>query len=185
VAVRIRPPAAAVVTHTIVKVRQEPKRPEPLEPYISNVAYREVVHHDGTWLWALDLAAGDVVLAERLAACLPRINYVGKRGSFVQFLGLSRRSEIDASFTQPYDPAAGFIAPPAWHVQALDDFGPEADLNALSSYSSAKPQRDRHRVFPTSIVPLGLRNTGPGFSEYRAQESGEHAPRSPSDFLSR
>ncbi|MCC7103689.1 MAG: hypothetical protein IT307_00975 [Chloroflexi bacterium] len=169
VEVRIRPPAAAAVTHTIVKVRQEPKKATPGEPYISSVAYREVVHHAGSWLWAFDLAAADNVFADRLVRCLPRVNYVGKRGSFVQFLGFERRTELDASFTAVYDEMNGFTMPPAWHIQPLDDFGPEATLGVLSSYSPAPARRDRHRVFRSTIIPLGLASSGPGFSEYRAE----------------
>src|SRR4051794_28157339 len=96
---RVRPPGTAVVTHTIVKIRQEPKAPSPAVPYISSVAYREVVHHTGSWLWAFDLAAGDEVLAERLVLALPHVRSVGKRGSFLQFLGLSRAVELDETFT--------------------------------------------------------------------------------------
>lgn len=168
VEVRLRPPPAAVVTHTIIKIRQEPKKPSPALPYISNVAYREVVHHAGTWLWAFDLAAGDEVLAERLARCLPHVNYVGKRGSFIQFLELGRQSELDASFTAVYDLVNGFSMPPAWHVQSLDDFGPEASLDVLSTYSATSAKRDRHRIFRNTIIPLGLASAGPGFTEYRS-----------------
>jgi hypothetical protein len=56
--------------------------------------------------------------------------------------------------------------PSLWHVAALDDFGLEASLEILSSYSSAKARRDKHRTFVQTVVPLGLVNTGPGFSEY-------------------
>jgi hypothetical protein len=165
--VRIRPPAAAVVTHTIVKIRQEPKRASPGQPYISNIAYREVVHHAGSWLWAFDLAAGDETLAERLAQALPRVRYVGKRGSFVQFLGLTRRTVLGTEFSAAIEPGADFQVPPAWHLQPLDDFGPGATFDALSTYSSARAVRGRDRVFRTTVIPLGLMSTGPGFSEYR------------------
>jgi len=167
VEVRIRPPGAAVVTHTIVKIRQEPKKSSPGEPYTSNIAYREVVYHRGTWHWAFDLAAGDDLLAERLAGALPRVRYIGKRGSFVQFLGLSRTERLGPEYTAAIDPTRSFEVPDAWQLQQLDDFGPEATFERLSSFSTARAERGRHRVFATTIIPLGLTSAGPGFSEYR------------------
>lgn len=167
VEVRIRPPSSAVVTHTIVKIRQEPKKPSPELPYISNVAYREVVHHAGRWLWAFDLAAGDDRLAERLVATLPHVRYVGKRGSFVQFLGFGRAEQLDDTFTAPIVPGEGFSIRSAWHVQQLDDFGPDATFARLSTFSAERARRDRDRMFTTTVIPLGLVRSGPGFSEYR------------------
>jgi hypothetical protein len=167
VAVRIRPPETAIVTHTIIKIRQEPKTPSTAQPYISSVAYREVVHHAGGWRWAFDLAAGDDVLAERLVATLPHVRYVGKRGSFIQFLTLNRAEEIDDTFTAPIEPGQDFRVSNAWHVQQLDDFGPAATFERLSTFSSARARRDQDRTFTTTVIPLGLVRSGPGFSEYR------------------
>lgn len=169
VAVRIAPPAAACVTHTFVKVRQEPKKPDPLRPYIDSIAYREVVHHQGIWRWAFDLAAGDDVLAHRLVSLAPYVSYIGKRGSFIQFQGLSRLAEIGADFTQPVDSDNEWLLPPKAHIAPLDDFGPDADLATLSSFTLVKARPQKHRRYVQTIVPTGLVNTGPGFSEYRAK----------------
>jgi hypothetical protein len=164
---RIAPTDAAAVTHTFVKVRQESRDADPLVPYIASIAYREVAHHHGRWLWAFDLAAGDDRLAERLVRLAPHVGYIGKRGSFVQFLGLSRLTELSDRFTQPVQNEQPWSPPPRAHVVALDDFGPEADLETLSSFTDRSPRRDRHRKFVDTFVPVGLVNTGPGFSEYR------------------
>jgi hypothetical protein len=171
VEVRIRPPNAALVTHTIVKIRQEPKTPSSGQPYASNIAYREVVHHRGIWRWGFDLASGDDLLAERLVAALPRIRYVGKRGSFVQFLGLGRAQLVGPEFTAAIDPSRPYELPPTWQLQELDDFGPQATFERLNTFSSARVERGRHRIFATTIIPLGLVNTGPGFSEYASGET--------------
>lgn len=168
VAVRLAPPQTACVTHTFVKVRQESRDADPLRPYIASIAYREVVHHQGTWHWAFDLAAGDDTLAERLVRIAPHLTYIGKRGSFVQFVGLSRLGELGPTFTQPVQNQGSWIPPQRAHIMPLDDFGPEADLETLSSFTPKKPTRDKHRRFVETIIPLGLVNTGPGFSEYKA-----------------
>src|SRR5207248_2649333 len=44
VCVRVAPTSGAVVTHTFVKIRQEPKQRNRAVLYISSIAYREVVH---------------------------------------------------------------------------------------------------------------------------------------------
>lgn len=165
--VRIRPPSAAVVTHTIVKIRQEPKTPNPGQPYTASIAYREFVHHAGRWYWAFDLAGGDDELPGRLVATLPRVRYIGKRGSFVQFLSFSRAEELGDDFTAPISPGEDFRVPAAWHAQPLDDFGPGATFASLSTFSEGRAMRGRDRIFTTTLIPLGLTSSGPGFSEYR------------------
>ncbi|SRR5579884_2947273 len=167
--VRIAPTARAVVTHTFCKIRQEPKTASREHPYISSVAYREVVHAPGEWRWAFDLAALDDQAAGWLVELLPYISWIGKRGSFVQFLGLARQPDLSVEFTQPRA-ENGFQMPSRWHVADLDDFGPQASLDVLSSYSASRVQRDRHRQFVQTIVPLGIVNVGPGFSEYERAE---------------
>jgi hypothetical protein len=167
--VRIAPPVAATVTHTFVKVRQESRKGDPLRPYDSTIAYREIVYHHGRFLWAFDLAACDDSATEHLVRLAAHVNYVGKRGSFVQFVGFSRTAELGNRFTQPVQNEVPWSPPPRAHFVPLDDFGPEADLQTLSSFSSSSPKRDRHRKFVDTIVPVALMNTGPGFSEYRRE----------------
>jgi hypothetical protein len=163
--VRVAPPARAVVTHTFVKIRQEPKKADPLRPYGSSIAYREVAYFVGEWLWAFDLAGCEDELILLMPELLAHVGYIGRRGSFVQLMGIERRRELDVAFTQP-QADEGFLLPERWHVAMLDDFGPEASLEVLSSYSTQQAKRDRHRRFVQTIVPLGIVNSGPGFTEY-------------------
>ncbi len=170
ITLRIAPPQAAVVTHTFVKVRQEPHDPreDPLRPYIGSIAYREVVSYSGLLRWAFDMTNCDQEAAERLVRIAPHINYVGKRGSFVQYLRVRRLTDLDAAFTQPLENERAFALPARAHIVPLDDFGPEANLQVLSSYTPVSPKRGKHRKFVHTVVPLGIVNTGPGFTEYRA-----------------
>jgi len=156
----------ATVTHTIIKIRQEPKDRKSASTYISAVAYREFVHLTGPLRWAFDLALGPELLATALTDIAPTINYVGKRGSFIQFLGAERQARLDNRvFTQPLN-GPELQPTEAMHVATLDDFGPEATLDALNSFSETQIRRGKHRVFRETLVPLGLLNVGPGFSEY-------------------
>jgi len=164
--VRVNPGPSAVVTHTFLKVRQESRGSDPLRPYSSTISYREVVHHQGPWLWAFDLASVELATAEKVITLLPHIRYVGKRGSFIQFLGFQRVLEVGVEFTQPVMRSGAWSPPTRGHITPLDDFGPEAELAVLSSFSAKPARRDRHRKFVETIVPLGIVNSGPGFTEY-------------------
>jgi hypothetical protein len=166
VEVRIAPPRSVVVTHTFVKVRQESRDSDPLRRYNSTIAYREVAYLGGSSHWAFDLAAADDIFAKRLVGLFPHICYIGKRGSFVRFLRCYRTVALGLEFTQPVVRQGQWSPPSRAHIVPLDDFGPDADLETLSSFTQKKPRRDRHRRFVETIVPVGIVNTGPGFTEY-------------------
>jgi hypothetical protein len=166
VELRIAPGKNAVVTHTFIKVRQESRDSDPLRPYSSNISYREIASHRGPWLWAFDLAAGDDLVAQCLVDLLPHISYIGKRGSFVQFQRCYRRASLGLEFTQPVARQGQWSPPPRAHIVPLDDFGSDSDLETLSSFTQKRPKRDQHRRFVDTIVPIGIVNTGPGFTEY-------------------
>jgi hypothetical protein len=169
--VRVSPPQRSVVTNTFVKVRQEPKNPTAENPYISGIAYRELICHEGLWRWGFDIRGKPEGFQEELSALLAHVSYVGKRGSFIQFVGVEGAAVLDSSFTQPLEPGQPWTLPRGAHVLVLDDFGPEADLETLSSFSRGKQvRRERHRRFVETIVPLETFSSGPGFTEYRIAE---------------
>jgi hypothetical protein len=166
VEVRIAPTPAAIVTHTFVKVRQEARDPASASPYSSTIAYRELAHLEGVTRWAFDLAPADDKAAAQIAELLPLICYIGKRGSFVRFIRMCRAIDIGAEFTQRIIRQGSWSPPPRAHIVPLDDFGPDADLETLSSFTARRPRRNQHRRFVETIVPVGIVNTGPGFTEY-------------------
>jgi hypothetical protein len=166
VEVRIAPTDRAVVTHTFVKVRQESRDPNAASPYGSTIAYREIAHLQGVLRWAFDLASGNDLLARQMIQLLPLICYIGKRGSFVRFVRSYRARYLASEFTQPIIRTDTWAPPARAHIAPLDDFGPDAEMAVLSSYSKGKPKRDRHRRFVDTIIPLGIVNSGPGFTQY-------------------
>ncbi len=164
--VRIGPPDRAVATHTIVKIRQEPKGKTEGVAYTSSVAYREFVHFRGDLSFAFDLRTLDKRSAELTCALAPAIRSIGKRGGFIQFLGMERHEELGRRFTVPLE--SWESAADACHLAWLDDFGPEATFDILNSYSDKSIKRDKHRKFVQTVVPLGRRSAGPGFTDYSA-----------------
>lgn len=166
---RIGPPERAVVTHTIVKIRQEPKQPKPDMPYGSAVAFREFVAYAGDIKVAFDLSTLTARCAEWLVGLAPCINYFGKRGSLMQFTGMERAECLDHRFTQAVS-VMDLSVPGRAHIAYLDDFGPEATLDVLDSYREESIKRDKHRKFVECVIPLGVANAGPGFTEYELAE---------------
>jgi hypothetical protein len=170
---RVRPPNHAVVTHTIIKIRQEPKDPKknPGVAYGSAVAYREFVHFSGLMRIAIDLATVSEGAASAIANAAQLVTYFGKRGGFFQFLRAERVSDLGAAFGQPVA-SPDLKLPLRSHLSTLDDFGPEANFDALNSYSATPIKRDKHRKFVQTIIPLGVTNVGPGFTQYESAEAG-------------
>jgi hypothetical protein len=171
--VRIGVSQHACVTGTIQSVRQETrevdrKRHPDLPFYRSTIAMREFVHCRGPLRLAFDVETCTADLATLLGALAPAINYLGRRGSFVQYAGHSHQPELDATFTQPL-PENSEEDATAWGQRAtLDDFGSQANFEALNSFSAAPIQRGVHRAFVKTIVPLQVHNAGPGFVHYCA-----------------
>jgi hypothetical protein len=169
---RIGVPRHACVTGTIQSVRQEVreverKRNPELPPYRASIAMREFVHYQGTVGLAFEVKTCAAELIPLLVRIAPAINYFGKRGSFIQYLGGGRQAELDASFGQAVD-GGGADVPAAGLRTVLDDFGSQATFDALNSFSSAEVQRGVHRRFVETMVPLDVYNAGPGFVHYRA-----------------
>jgi hypothetical protein len=102
---RLGVPAQACVTGTIQGVRQETrdverKRSPKLPWYRSTIAMREFVHYQGELRVAFALETSSPDLVAVLLAAAPAINYLGKRGSFFQYL-----ATISARIWMPHSPS--------------------------------------------------------------------------------
>ena len=167
--VRIGVPEHACVTGTIQMVRQETREIErkknPQLPwYRANIAMREFVHYQGGLRLAFDRDTCHSELIVLLRQIAPAVNYLGKRGSFFQYVGYSERHDLDSTFTQAVDKDLG--DPAGGQRVTLDDFGAGATFDALNSFSPAQLKWQIHRRFVETFVPLSLHNTGPGFTHY-------------------
>ena len=145
----------------------ERKRNPEMPLYRGNIAMREFVHYKGGIRLAFDVETCPTDLIELVIEVAPAINYLGKRGSFVQYLDCVRQMELDSTFMQPVDDHSAGL--PAWgHRAMLDDFGTRASFDALNSFSDSEVQIGIHRKFVETIVPLDVYNFGPGFVHYSA-----------------
>jgi hypothetical protein len=168
--VRIGVPQHACVTGTIQMVRQETreverKRNPGLPWYRPNIAMREFVHYQGDLRLGFDRDSCHPDLTVFLRQIAPAINYLGKRGSFFQYLGYSEQQDLDSTFTQMVGNDGGDL-PARGHRATLDDFGSSATFDALNSFSSAAIKWEIHRRFVETFLPFSVHNTGPGFTHY-------------------
>lgn len=167
VPVRIGVPEHACVTGTIQTVLQESreedrKRNPALPLYRPSIAMREFVHYEGSISLAFDSHRCSPDFNSLLLRAGPAINYLGKRGSFVQYRGYLKQPELDHTFTIPSKD--GGTVP--GQIATLDDFGPGASFDALNSFTSIEMQRGVHRKFVDTTIPLTIHNAGAGFVHY-------------------
>lgn len=179
VRVRIKPASESIITQTIQKVRvpkeekgkrepvAESKATDKLTEYQSTVAYREVVWLKDSWVWAFDVG-DDATLANDLRKLAPCVNYVGKRGSFVQLINASEQDgELGPGFTVPLEESGTPPIEVCCHVAPLDDFGSEMTFDAANSYNQeSKVRLNKHRRIIPTLVPSRVTNSGYGFRRY-------------------
>ena len=167
VEVRIKPAGNSIVNQTIQKIRQEERNDrESDQIYISSIAYRELVYLDSCWIWAFNVRE-DTELSSLLLKLAPAINYVGKRGSMIQFMGSETRDELDNRFTMPIAEIQGVRLPERTHIALLDDFGPKANFNCLNSFDpKARVDLGKHRLRISTLIPSGVIDAGSGFVHY-------------------
>jgi hypothetical protein len=168
--VRIGVPGHACVTGTIQMVRQETREIErkknPRLPwYRPNIAMREFVHYQGDLCLAFDRHTCHSELTVLLRQIAPAVNYLGKRGSFFQYVGCLERQDLDSAFTQPVEKDGGDLTIRGQRA-TLDDFGAAASFDALNSFSATEIKWEIHRRFVETFVPFSVHNTGPGFTHY-------------------
>ena len=128
---------------------------------------REFVHYSGILRLAFDLKTCADDFIALLIEAAPSINYLGKRGSFVQYIHGARRTDLGAGFTEPADEAR---APQAGQRMFLDDFGTKASFSALNTFLQTELRRGMDRRFVDTIVPLIVYSSGPAFVHYAAKE---------------
>ena len=169
--IRFKPPKHLTVQNTFIKIKQE-NREAPAGVYSSTIAYREFCFFRGRLTAAIETAGLDRQAIELLARILRHINYLGKRGSFWQFLGCEERGQLGEGFTIP-DTASRFKIGNYAVVQPLDDLGQtEAkDLfDRINTYSSKPITLNKHRVLNYTFLPYLLRKSARHYSYYEASD---------------
>jgi hypothetical protein len=131
-------------------------------PMGNTIAYREFVQYGGA-LWLAFEMNGDAPLLQ-LAA---QINYLGKRGGFMQFTGWEESETLPAGFTR-LNPEAGAPFRADGLLQVLDDCGPKMTFAQADIYSGKSIGLDKPngRVLQPVVLPYRQIQSSRGFTLY-------------------
>jgi hypothetical protein len=168
--IRFFPPEHCIVQQTFIKIKQQ-ERNAPRGIYTSNIAYREFCYFSGDLAVALDINGLEEVDRLYLTELFPRINYLGKRGSFMQFITCQTwEGPLPRGFSCPENEAdianGGYAS-----TNYLDDFS-EALIQSndgferINSYSS-KPSNLKYRALIRTLLPYRQESSGKHFTYYK------------------
>jgi hypothetical protein len=169
--VRVSPPEHCIVQNTFQKVLQA-DRNAPKGYFSSTIAYREFCFYWGELNVALVVSGLSSEQIENLGKIAAHINYFGKRGSFVQFLGCETSEILPHGFTHPGDDPK--IRSKTYGVSNfLDDFGEDAFkdkklFERISTYGKGPaPLLGKHRILVPTLLPYRLERSSRGFTHYK------------------
>lgn len=176
--VGLRPAERVVVNNTFIKIlrprRKDSKsKEEDVEDsevgsadagfFGRTIAYREYAQIDGVFGIALEVQQHEH--ASLLSRWFPMIQYLGKRGGFVQMIseptmlddvsdyllldGEPRSFDLEAILTQ------------------LDDAGDELTFERANVYSGEKMTLGKHRLFRTVALPYRVARSSRGYTDYQ------------------
>lgn len=147
---RSSPPQWACVTNSFVKVQRPPKTAEPGNPFKPTVAFREYVQFRGEMRLAFEVSGLTAEQRQTLSELLLRLNMLGKRGGFMQWLQQSEMPDLNAHFVA--HTGDGRMAGGSAVMHYLDDYGPKMTWEKISTFDKATPDR----VVVSALVPYRM-----------------------------
>jgi len=158
--IAVRLPHQIVVNNTFNRILRAARSPSPGQwPYQRTIGFREYVQFGGP------LALAFQGLTDELASLLAQINYLGKRGGFIQLLGLPEVVEtLPAGFTVLTHEVDGAF--PLGTLQMVDDWGKRLTFEHLNIYSDKSMRIGTHRVFHHVVLPHRPVRSSRGFTLY-------------------
>ncbi|MBE2236480.1 MAG: hypothetical protein IAE81_01740 [Caldilineaceae bacterium] len=163
--VAVRGPAWITVNNTFTKILKPMKGKPELDPetgltraLINSVGFREYVQWQGELQVALDVENPDAPWARWLAL----INYIGKRGGFIQVLERPVENEALASgFVDLSTAATDF--PLYGTMQLMDDCTPDLSFEQVNVYTDKRVTR----VLRNVTIPYQVAGSSRGYTLYR------------------
>lgn len=170
----LRPAERVVVTNLFQKVLK-PRRGEPdlaaqdAGPFQKTIGYREYAQWEGALGIALRIDGQEI--AATLGDLLLNVNYLGKRGGFVQLLPPLRASDAaPAGFVVATETPEAFAANGT--LQVLDDCAPSLTFAKANIYSSDQIKMGKERVIRHIVLPnYRLTRSSKSFSLYERVET--------------
>lgn len=140
-------------------------------PFAPTIAYRELVQFGDPLEPSLDQVIGiacappDSDPPEWLGETLGAINYLGKRGGFMQPIGWSERlTDLDERFTEVTRDSTTFVIHGT--LQMLDDCGSGMTFEHADIYSAKRITLRKERVLRHVVLPYRLARSSRGYSLY-------------------
>jgi hypothetical protein len=159
------------------EIRQHEKLADRIErgqyPFYSTIAYREYVYYRDSFQLAIT-STDEASLLPELHKLLPCINYLGKRGGFVQIMEPPQQME--------HLPGDGFteLTPESLHqfhsdgtLQVLDDCSKQLTFQRANIYSAERITVGKERVLRHVVLPYRLKRSSRSYSWYE-RISEEH-----------
>jgi hypothetical protein len=168
--VALRPPERVVVTNLFTKIlkpRRKPPRPgtQHAGPLGQTIAFREYVWSEGDLGVALE--PDDRGRSSELTQLLLQINYLGKRGGFVQLLHPPEAvNDLPVGFVRlnPVDDQVTFDS--RGLLQMLDDCGSKMAFEHADIYSGKRVTLGKERVLHHVVLPYRLIRSSKSYSLY-------------------
>ncbi len=164
--VAIRPARKVVVTNLfqrILKPYKNPPKPDTPDfgPFQRTIGYREYAHLAGPMAIALEL---DEVQRRMFTDLLVNINYLGKRGGFMQLIKIPEAlEELPPYFIDTTREQASFVVFGA--LQVLDDCAPSLTFQRANIYSREK-LKTGDRISRNVILPYRMTSSSKSYSLY-------------------
>lgn len=172
-------PPALLVISTFQRILRPKSLTDPLGTGLdavwqSNIAYREYVHFGGALRLAVEVEDDPHNLP--WGQLFAQINYLGKRGSFVQFTNYQQTEYLPSTFDRLN--ASDEPVELRGLLQLLDDCGPEVTFKQVNVYSSGsgttlKINQPNGRLLNTVTLPYQMTTTTRGFTLYERIPAGD------------
>ncbi len=129
-------------------------------PYQDSIGFREYVQFGGPLVLAFK-----GMLSDDLTSLLIQVNYLGKRGGFVQLLRLPETAErLPEGFTLLTESVNGAF--PLGTLQMVDDCGPRLTFEQANVYGGEDIRPGKDRIFHHVVLPHRPVRSSKGFTLY-------------------
>ncbi len=177
-ALSLEPPETILVMKSFSKIRRElkdknnaekaqkarEKKEYPMQP---TIAYREYVKYEGILRLACQFP-DESELREILPDALMQINYLGKRGGFLQIMErpVEETHQLEGDFIHLTEPGLQPFSP-LGTLQMLDDCGPSLTFAKANIYNDAKIVLHKDRVLRHIVLPYAHMRSSRNYSWYQ------------------
>lgn len=170
--VAYRPPQFAAVTNLftrVLKLNRAKPDPEaqPVGPFGKTIGYREYVQFSEPLGIALE-ANGETPFGHALDRLLSSLNYMGKRGGFVQIVAPPQATiELPSEFVRLNPPGGQTQFDARGVLQMLDDCSPDMTAARANAFSGESIRAGKERLCHPIVLPYRLVRASKSYTLYQ------------------